>query len=461
MATPFDNRLLLVQWVSKLLRPTRDTFGNIDPRANELGISARDFCQWARRTFPNLSGLSLKAFHGTSWQGKSASDNPNDVRALTSSDRLRDWLRACSESGLELHIWCVPVGRFQGTLLVDREVALLTQLMAVEAEGVSLKSLSLDVEAGGGFWGGNQQDVLDYWRKLRGSLPNTHVSVILDYRFRKQGREAFITPWATRADSLQPMVYPGEFFPSSAVMPIEREMRKAFDELAGFNQPIIPMLQLHDASRPVKRLTRPEEVSAQADMALRLGAQGLSYFRTGTDHFQSSKWPGFAAVQLPGAVVPSAPPIPAHAIVVWPEQAGYTESVFPENPADAPVQFARDVYEQPIHFKRTFSGQGITVEYRPNLPQRGAYAVEVFIPAGIANAKVEYRIMDRPGQPDAEIVTPAIDQARFANQWFSLGEFDFDPALPDSGKVSLTDLGPDHPRQTVVFSAVRWLRLQR
>ena len=128
-------------------------------------------------------------------------------------------------TGLELHAWCVPVGRFQGAILVDREVALLTQLMAAEADGVGLKSLSLDVEAGGGFWGGTPQDVLDYWRKLRASLPNTHVSVILDYRFRKQGREAFITPWATRADSLQPMVYPGEFFPAAADMPIERAAR--------------------------------------------------------------------------------------------------------------------------------------------------------------------------------------------------------------------------------------------
>jgi hypothetical protein len=77
----------------------------------------------------------------------------------------------------------------------------------------------------------------------------------------------------------------------------------------------------------------------------------------------------------------------------------------------------------------------------------------------VANALVEYRVMDRPGQPDAEIVTPAVDQGRFSNQWFSLGDYDFDPVHPDAGKVSLTDLGPDSPRHTVVFGAVRWLRL--
>ena len=81
--------------------------------------------------------------------------------------------------------------------------------------------------------------------------------------------------------------------------------------------------------------------------------------------------------------------------------------------------------------------------------------------ANLANAMGEYRIMDRPGQPDAEIVTPPIDQARFSNQWISLGDYDFDPAHPDAGKVSLTDLGPDNPRQTVVFGAMRWLRLPR
>jgi hypothetical protein len=459
MPTPFDNRLLLVHWIARTLRPTRDVFGNIDPRANELGISARDFCLWVRQAFPNLTGLSVKTLHGVTWQGAGGSDNPADVRAITSLDRVRDWLRACNEASLELHAWCVPVGRFRGTLLVDREVALLTQLMGVQVDGIGLRSLSLDVEFGEGFWGGTQQDALDYWRKLRASLPNTHIAVILDYRFRRQGREAFITPWAQRGDSLHPMVYPGEFFPGSADMPIEREMRKAFDELRNFEKPVIPMLQLHDASRPVKRLTRPEEVTLQAEWALRLGAQGLTYFRTGTDHFQSSKWPGFQAVQLPGALPPEPPPIPAHAIVVWPQDPGYAEFIFPENPPDAPVQAGVDVYGKPFRFKRTFSGQGITVEYRPRLPARAAYRVEVFIPAGVANAMVEYRVMDRPGQPDSEIVTPPIDQRRFSNQWISLGDYDFDPVHPDGGKVSLTDLGPDNPRQTVVFGAVRWLRL--
>lgn len=461
MTTPFDNRLLLVHWIARVLRPTRDVFGNIDPRANELGISARDFCHWLRRNFPDLNGLSVKVLHGTVFQGQGGSDNPSDVRAITSFDRVRDWLRACNEANLELHAWCVPVGRFNGVSLVDREVGLLTQLMALGVDGVGLKSLSLDVEAGRGFWTGTNQDVLDFWSKLRGSLPNTHVAVVLDYRFRKQGREAFITPWATRADSLHPMVYPGEFFPGTAAMPIEREMRKAFEELQGFRRPIIPMLQVHDASRPVKRLTLPEEIAAQADWALQLGAPGLTYFRTGTDHFQSSKWPGFAAVHLPASVPPAPPPIPAHAIVVWPDDPGYSQSLFPENPPEAPVRSALDVYGKPVRFKRTFSGQGITVEYRPALPQRGAYRVEAFIPAGLADAMVEYRIMDRPGQPDAEIVTPPIDQARFSNQWISLGDYDFDPAHPDAGKVSLTDLGPDNPRQTVVFSAMRWLRLPR
>jgi multidrug efflux pump len=94
------------------------------------------------------------------------------------------------------------------------------------------------------------------------------------------------------------MVYPGEFFPTSQDMPIEREMRRAFAELQRFNKPVVPMLQAHDASSAVKRLTRPEEITAQADWAMRLGAAGITYFRTGTDHFQSSKWPGFAGIQV-------------------------------------------------------------------------------------------------------------------------------------------------------------------
>lgn len=461
MPTPFDNRLLLTHWIARVLRPTRDTFGNIDPRAGELGVSIRDFCAWARRTFPRLSGVAVKSLHGVVWQGSGGSDDPRDIRAITSLDRLRDWLRACNEFNLELHTWAVPVGRVNAVSLIDREVRALTQIMLTRVDGVGLRSLSLDVEAGAGFWTGTAADARDYTRKLRSSLPNTHIAVILDYRFRRQGRAAFITPWAQWADSLHPMVYPGEFFPSSAAMPIEREMQQAFAEVAPFGKPIVPMLQAHDATRPVKRLTRPDEIFEQAQAALRLGAPGVAFFRTGTDHFQSSKWQGFAAIQLPGQPAPVPPEIPANASVLWPREPGYTETIYPDNPSHAPMRQTTDVYGKPAHYKLTVSFQGATVEYRPRLPRRGAYRVEVFIPAGIANARVEYRVMDRPGQPDSEIVTPPLDQGRFNNQWINLGDYDFDPVHPDAGKVSLTDVGPDQPARTVVFGAVRWVPLPR
>ena len=58
-------------------------------------------------------------------------------------------------------------------------------------------------------------------------------------------------------------------------------------------------------------------------------------------------------------------------------------------------------------------------------------------------------------------MTAPIDQGRFSNQWVSLGDYDFDPSQLDAGKVSLTDEGPDAPRQTVVFGAVRWVNLPR
>jgi hypothetical protein len=257
------------------------------------------------------------------------------------------------------------------------------------------------------------------------------------------------------------MVYPGEFFPSSQDMPVEREMRRAFAELQRFNKPVVPMLQAHDASSAVKRLTRPEEITAQADWAMRLGAAGITYFRTGTDHFQSSKWPGFAAIQVAPPAPPAPPPIPPGSVVVWPGDPGYTETLYPENPADAPILSVVDVYGKPARYKGTVSFQGATLEYRPALPQRAAYRVEVFIPANLANALVEYRVMDRPGQPDSEIVTPPLDQGRYSNQWVSLGDYDFDPGLPDAGKVSLTDTGPDNPRRIVIFGAIRWVPLPR
>lgn len=460
MLTPYDHRSLLVHWTARTLRPLRDVFGQLDPRAGELGISARDFCRWARTTFPRLTGFMVKTFHGTTWQGN-GSDNAADVRALTSLDRLRDWLRACNEYGFELHTWVVPVGRVGTTSLVNREVSLLAQVMSLQVDGVGLRSLALDVEFGQGFWAGTAADVTSYWQGLRARLPSAHIAVILDYRFRLQGRTAKITPWANAADSLHPMVYPGEFFPGSTVMPIEREMRRAFSELQSFGKPVVPMLQLHDAVNPVKRRTTAQDITDQAQWAMQLGAKGLTFFRTGTDHFQSAKWSAMANLQL-GQTPPPPPPIPANAIVLWPTQSGCTETVYGDNPADAPMLGSTDIYGKPLRYKKTVSGQGATMEYVPRLPGAGAYRIEVFIPAGLANARVEYRVLDRPGQDDPEITTQPFDQGHFANQWLMLGEFDLNPALgPGAGKVSVTDVGPDNPRHTVVFGAVRWVPLER
>jgi len=468
MPTPFDNRLLLIHWVARTLRPTRDIFGRIDPRAGELGISIRDFCLWARREFPNLSGISIKTNQGQYWQGFSGNENSSDVRAITSLDRVRDWLRACNEANLELHVWCVPVGRPGGVNTIANEIALIARIMSVQVDGVGIKSLSLDVEAGPSYWVGTSQDAYNYMSGLRNNLAGTHIAVILDYRFRAQNRDRsrYVDPWANGADSLHPMVYPSEFFPWTNPMPIEREMRRAFTELAEFGKPIVPMAQAHDTSysggsNPVQRLTTAQEILDQARWAFQLGAAGVTFFRTGTDHFQSSKWPGFSAIQPPAPVPPAPPPIPEGAIVIWPTGRGYNETVYAENPPEAPMQTAQDIYGQPARYKKTVSAQGATVEYLPVLPRAGAYRVEVFIPAALANARVEYRVMDRPGQEDAEIVTPPTDQARFSNQWVALGDYDFDPTQPGAGKVSLTDIGPDSPRQTVVFGAVRWVPLPR
>ncbi len=133
----------------------------------------------------------------------------------------------------------------------------------------------------------------------------------------------------------------------------------------------------------------------------------------------------------------------------------------PFSPACLPLLLGGLPYRsaaQALEISRRYAGKLLAW---PQLPQRGAYRVEAFIPAGVANASVEYRVMDRPGQPDAEIVTPPMDQGRFSNQWINLGDYDFDPAQPDAGKVSLTDVGPDNPSQTVVFGAMRWVRLPR
>ena len=295
MTTPFDNRLLLVHWIAKPLRPTRDIFGNIDPRANELGFSARDFCQWARAHLPTPE-RHFGQDRCTAWSGRApaAATIPQDVRAITSLDRLRDWLRACNEVDLELHTWCVPVGRVErrqhrqaGSRPADpdddhpggrrgRQIAVARRGEPARASGPAMRQ---DVPQ---LLGPAARRPARYARRGHPRLSFPHAGARGLYHRLGQRRPTACTRWCTRAN----------FSPAAKDMPIEREMRRAFAELKLFNKPIVPMLQPHDASSPVKRLTRPEEITAQADWAMQLGAPGLTYFRTGTDHFQSSQVAG-------------------------------------------------------------------------------------------------------------------------------------------------------------------------
>jgi hypothetical protein len=113
-------------------------------------------------------GVMLKTHDGVDWMSKY--DHAPD--AITGPERLRNVGLYFEDRGIPFHAWCVPKG-------VDpiREAE-----MAAEVMQAGVRSLTLDVEGGSGFWVAGPAEARAYGDRLRSLSPFGRIDISIDAR---------------------------------------------------------------------------------------------------------------------------------------------------------------------------------------------------------------------------------------------------------------------------------------
>lgn len=289
MPTPYDHKILLVNWL-----------GRTTP-----GRTPAETAALFRAKMPNVAGIMLKTSNGINWQGQLTDV---DVKAVTGVRRVEQWVEAFRAVGLEVHVWGVP--RLKRAEDLPHEI----DRFASAANVAGVKSLLFDVEHDGPtvpadqrrYWQGTPAQAQQLLEGIRQSLPaNFHLGLILDGR-KNRPFSFWVEPWLPFVDSLHPMIYPILF---GSHKTIDGHLAEGFANLTVYNKPIVPMLQCFGEAgvRPT-----PAQVTEQAQVAFQRGAAGVSFFRLGIDawggdgqpHMGEPEYQALAAIQLPGAQSP-------------------------------------------------------------------------------------------------------------------------------------------------------------
>ena len=266
MATPYDGKILLVNWK-----------GRTTP-----GDTVADTAALIHARMPNVAGVMLKTSNGVFWQAHFSDDDP---KAITGVARIQEWVEALQQQGLEVHVWGVPRASLpEGTDdPPDLQAEAAKFISAANVPGV--RSLLLDVEHGDLYWQGTPDQVGELMTLVREGIGNdTHIGMILDGRHNRPFH-IWVDPWMPFVDSLHPMVYPVLF---GGYQAIGDHLDESFENLSPYGRPIVPMLQAF--GEHVRRPT-PEEITLQGNAAWARGAAGISFFRLGSDIWQTDMLP--------------------------------------------------------------------------------------------------------------------------------------------------------------------------
>jgi hypothetical protein len=293
MTTPYDGKILLVNWMG------RTTPGN----------TIADVATLIRDKMPNVAGVILKTSNGVSWQGHLGDSGPQAVTGVT---RIRQWVEEFERQGLEVHVWGVPRAKRPEGIDESPDIQKEAAKFVSAANVPGVKSLLLDVEHGPAFWQGSIAEVEELMTSIRrGVSSDTHIGLILDGR-RNRPFSFWVDPWIPFVDSLHPMVYPILF---GSFQTIDQHLDDAFRNLGAYNKPIVPMLQ---AFGEFERRPTPDEIIHQGNAALAKGATGISFFRLGSDIWPRDRLPQMgepeytAIVRIQVASVPGEAVVPAY-----------------------------------------------------------------------------------------------------------------------------------------------------
>jgi uncharacterized protein YvpB len=258
MSTPYDGKILLVNWLGR----------------NTPGVTIADTARLVREKMPNVTGLMLKTSNGVSWQGHLSDDDP---KAVTGVVRIREWVAAFDNEGLEIHAWGVPRARRSAGATHSPDLEKEADKFIAAATVTGVRSLLIDVEHGPAYWLGSVAEAQQLMRRIRDGVgPDVHIGMILDGR-RNRPFNVWVEPWLPYVNSLHPMVYPILF---GSFKSIDQHLGDAFHNLGSYNRPIVPMLQAFGEAgvRPTA-----DQISQQGHLAWTKGAAGISFFRLGSD----------------------------------------------------------------------------------------------------------------------------------------------------------------------------------
>ncbi|MCZ7545504.1 MAG: C39 family peptidase [Anaerolineae bacterium] len=243
-STPYDGKIAMVHWDGRAVG---------ERTIEEIIATLR---QWA----PNVKAIWVKVIDGDKWQAHYDNSGKHDLRISGPADLAR-WVQKCRTAGIDVHAWCVPHG-----LNVPQEAAMIVACCHVEG----IKSMILDVEVGSNYFRGGPRAARELGERIRQGIPGRfHLALNLDAR-GNHPRDIHIWEWWPFVDSLHPMVYHEVFG-----LPADRAVANAFEALAQFNRPVVPMLQAYS-------IRDAESMKVAANAALRdYSAPGISFFRFG------------------------------------------------------------------------------------------------------------------------------------------------------------------------------------
>jgi hypothetical protein len=181
----------------------------------------------------------------------------------------------------------------------------------------------------------------------------------------------------------------------------------------------------------------------------------VSLFRAGTLHPEA--WPAFDELQIGEPVGALGLAGALQEVLIQPGDPHYQVTTYPPHPPGSgwTMKFT-DVEGHAVHVRNTTKSQAVAVSYRPALPKKGRYTVEVFIPGTHATTRgAQYFIVHHPNGQRQE-AHQIINQFSYSDEWILLGTFELDPQQFESGRVNLVDVTNDPTVKEIAFTAIRW-----